>query len=462
MSIRIQSTDETRSSISQTPGSKKITIEEWVTAVIRGADERSPRWRHVLAFSGLFLGISGKEHHEVSGDLRWTLQHALVRAINLALHEGEIDNGLAVKSMTVALSHVFDSLDDTHKASLDHDSLLPILYQAPLFDQNGLHSGYFLSMIDADVLETTPGKFDWSDQASTYLRLQSMASGPLVASLGPISRVIAFSVENVKDLNRLTVLVADLCAFTRSLLVQWRQNKLSEIDITEERTFLSEPTLEKTLPLLWRVLRSSMFAIVIILRAVLGRVLGDAAISTDAGKVNNSCWRIVLMNKGLSIATQTLHILRSLYFISSRLGANAFSQYNFVYLTAIDILSQYPVQAEAFLKEISTSRTSSIPDHPLDRCHDLYSLNTAEHFAFVLDPQTSEDLLIPAAGLYLGLGGDPRLLEIFEAAHSVMLAVFSAPQNTDLVSKHLIAYFNTLSQVSLSQQSYRDHASYSE
>ena len=148
------------------------------------------------------------------------------------------------------------------------------------------------------------------------------------------------------------------------------------------------------------------------------------------------------------MATQTLHILRNLYFISSRLGVNAFSEYNFVYLTAIDILSQYPVQAEAFLREHGPSKTGSIPNHPFDRCHDLYFLNTAEHFAFVLHPRTSEDLLIGAAKPYLGLGGDQRLLEVFEAAHSVILAVFAAPQNTDLVIRHIEEYFNTLSQVS--------------
>lgn len=149
------------------------------------------------------------------------------------------------------------------------------------------------------------------------------------------------------------------------------------------------------------------------------------------------------------MAAQTLHILRNFYFISFRLGANTFSEYNFVYLSAIDILSKYPVQAEAFLRDVSPSETGSIAHHPLDRCHDLYFLNAAEHFAFVLSPRTCEDLLIPAAKLYLGLGGDQRLLENFEAAHSVMLAIFTAPQNTDIVTRHIDAYFDVLCEVSL-------------
>lgn len=148
------------------------------------------------------------------------------------------------------------------------------------------------------------------------------------------------------------------------------------------------------------------------------------------------------------MAAQTLHILRNLYFISSRLGANTFSEYSFVYLTAMDILSKYPVQAEALLREVGPSETGSIAQHPLDRCHDLYFLNSAEHFAIMLSPQTCENFLIPAAEPYLGLGGDQRLQETFEAAHSVMLAVFATPQNTDIVTRHMDAYFDVLFEVS--------------
>ena len=79
-------------------------------------------------------------------------------------------------------------------------------------------------------------------------------------------------------------MITDLSAFTRSLCVQWRQNKLSEIDITEESMFLSEESLRTTIPLLWRVLNSSMYAIVIVLRSLLGRVLGDNRIPNEDGK----------------------------------------------------------------------------------------------------------------------------------------------------------------------------------
>ena len=147
------------------------------------------------------------------------------------------------------------------------------------------------------------------------------------------------------------------------------------------------------------------------------------------------------------MAIQTLRILRDLYFISSRLGANAFSQYTFVFLTAIDILSQFPVQAEAFIREIRPSSAGSIPQHPLDRCLDLYFLNTTENFTTVLSPELNEELLVGAATPYLGLGSDHRLLEVFESAHSVMLAVLSAPQNANVLAKHVYPYVDVLFRV---------------
>ncbi len=145
---------------------------------------------------------------------------------------------------------------------------------------------------------------------------------------------------------------------------------------------------------------------------------------------------------------QTLQILRDIYFISSRLGANAFTQYTFVYLAALDILAQYPEQQLAFLRVIQPAEAGQIPQHPLDRCLDLYFLNTAEHFTLVLNTQLSEELLIAAATPYLGVGGDQRLLEIFEAAHSAMLAVLAAPQNSELVAKYIYAYIDILFKVS--------------
>lgn len=148
------------------------------------------------------------------------------------------------------------------------------------------------------------------------------------------------------------------------------------------------------------------------------------------------------------LCMQSLHILRNLYFISSRTGQTGSSQQNFVFLAAIDILSQYPDLAENFLRSIKPSDIGQIPDHPVERCLDLFFLNTAEHFPVILTPEASEELLLSAAFPYLAAGANSLLLEIFEAAHSLTLVVFAIPHNAELAAKHLPFYIENLFAVS--------------
>ena len=147
------------------------------------------------------------------------------------------------------------------------------------------------------------------------------------------------------------------------------------------------------------------------------------------------------------IAIQTLFTLRNMCFVSFRLGNNAFSQYTFTYLTAIDILSRHPQKAEAFLQEVRPKTYGQIPNHPHERFCDLFFLNTAEHFTLALSPPKNEELLIGAAKPYLDAGRDPRLVDIFEAAHSVVLAVISNPQNSALATHYLPLYVDILFKV---------------
>ena len=311
--------------------------------------------------------------------------------------------------------------------------MLPVLVGSAFFSNEGLQSAYFLASIDLDVVENKDGRLSWPSQSASAYQTDRIISRPLVSALGPLSRLISHAVENVHDPWIIQTVVEDLFGFSKSLVLQWRQSKLSTIEAVLEAGFLTEETSTMTSPKLWKLLQSALFAIVIVLRGAIGRVLGDSSLAADA--------------VAPVIVCQTLHTLRNLYFITSRLGTDSFSQYVFVYLTAIDILSRYPAHADAFLKDIKPSELGSIPDLPLERTLDLYFLNTAEHFSLVLSPQTNEELLVAAASPYLAAGGDNHLLPIFEAAHSVMLAVMSAPQSVELTAKHIPFYIDALFRV---------------
>lgn len=405
-----------------------ISCDDWARAVIKGADNRSARWKHVLVIGGVLLGMEGQERKGLSRGLRATLEGAVVTAANLALEISANSGILGVESVVLALNNTFPLLSDIVRNGLNYDALVMVMVQA-MTSTEGYQDGYFLDAIDFDVRQVSGNKFDWSQNSPSFLQLQKLASKPLVSSMGPLSRLIAHAIENVPNSLRVVETREHLLAFTNRILASWQRNKLSEIDPSEETTFLTPDTVRVTFPVLWQVLKTTMFAIVVILRASIGRTLIDPILAKSLAP---------------KAASQSLQILRNIHFISSRLGSNAFSAYTFVNMTAIDILSRYPQESSNFLRKIYPSQAGLIPAHPLQRNLDLFYLNTSEHFTLVLQPSDNETLIVTPASPYINSTADPRLREIFEAAHSAMLAVLATPQNTDLTAKTIPFYVESL------------------
>ncbi|PLB33931.1 putative peroxisomal membrane protein Pex17 [Aspergillus candidus] len=411
-------------------GPPKLGREEWVKAIVTGADDKSPRWRHLLLIGGVLLGFEGQNRQGLSWSVRKKLESALVTAAQLALEELDPNGGIDGLCVTMVLNYSFELLSDFERGHLDYDRLLPVMVDAVYSSPEGLERGYFLGTVDKDIVEGPAKKFMWSPQSLTFNRVVGISSSPLVSALGPLSRLIAHAVENAREPSLVVRTVDYIAEFARTLMVQWRQNKLSEVDKTEETDFLDPESLQNTIPGLWKLLRNSLYSTVIVLRAVLGRVMND---------------KVLAANKNAPfLSMQALHVLRNMYFITSRIGQNVSSQHMFVTLAAVDILSQYPDLAENFMRSIKPSDVGQIPAHPAERALDLYFLNTAELFTIVLSPTCSEELLISAALPYLPAGGNNNLLDIFEAAHSTCLAVFAIPTNASIAAKYLPFYVDNL------------------
>ena len=261
----------------------RLSQEDWIRAVIKGADEKSPRWRHLLLLGGVLLGSERQDPQVITISLRKKLESAMTGALNLVLQEVREGADLAINTLVLTTNYVFGLLSDAEKARINYDRLLPLLCWALFFSVDGLHFGYFLTTIDADIVEGSDQKFNWSSKSPSFDQVQRMAQSPLISSLGSLSRLLAQCVEHVQDVGLLRALLGDISAFSRSIGIQWRQNKLSEIDTHEEAVFLSEQSLQNSLPVLWQTLKSCMFCIVIILRPLLGRVLEDGSISMADG-----------------------------------------------------------------------------------------------------------------------------------------------------------------------------------
>lgn len=430
---------------------RTLPKNDWIKAIILGADHHSPRWRHLLVLGGLLLGFGSVEDENLSGGMRATLESAFVTAVNLALEETSDGDDLGFHSVTLVLNYCFPLLADHERSGLNYDALLPVLMRSVFNSPYALRSGYFIGAIDADIRQVSKDQFQWSERSSSFQQVKNMLESPLVSSLGPLSRLISHALEQVQQPWLVSAVADDLETFARTMHVQWRQNKLSEIDPSEEGIFLDNHTLGTTAPQLWKLMRSTLFAVVIILRSVVGRTLSDGSLAADTGeqKIRPTQKQVMLKCTSVApmLAIKALNILRNLYFVSTKTGSASFSQYTFVYLTSMDILGAYSQQAEAFLQSCRPAEMSGVPEHPVDRNLDLFFLNTAEHFTLVLSPRVNEDLLLATASRYLTTGEDTNLLPIFEAAHSVMLAVFCAPQNADLTKRHLPFYIDALFQV---------------
>jgi hypothetical protein len=413
------------------PYARGLARDAWAKAVVKGADERSPRWRHMLLIGGLLIGFEGGDRQGLPAHLRTKLESALVKATNFALAGMGPEDILGSYCIALVLNHSFELLSDVERSHINYDLLLPLLMEATFQSPEGLEDGYFLGLIDRDIVQVADGKFSWSTKSNTFGQVRHISSKPLISALGLLSRLISHCIENVSDARLVSSATDQLTSFARTLHVQWRQNKLSEVDASEESMFLDPGTLSTTLPALWRLLRTCLFASVIILRSVLGRVLNDPTLAHPTNAPYT--------------AIQALHTLRFLSFVSFRQSHQSSSQYVFINLTAIDILSQHPEPASNFLHSIRPSSPGQVPSHPLDRTLDHFFLNTAEHFTLILPSILNEDLLIASALPYLSLESNPNLLPIFEAAHSVVLAVLSAPQSAAaLASTHLPFYITAL------------------
>ncbi|KAJ4424710.1 hypothetical protein N0V82_000638 [Gnomoniopsis sp. IMI 355080] len=406
-----------------------LRSEAWARAVVKGADERSSRWQHLLVLAGIFMGFEGNGRQSLSGSMRRTLESAVVTAANLALYSLDREPPVAGAAVVLALNWAFSLMSLPAREGVDCDALLPVAVQA-MVGEAGYQGGFFLGSVGPDVKQVDQ-RLDWPETSGSFMSMKHLGSKPLVETAGPLSNLIAYSAERAKD--HLLVLQAqdELLTFTSTLLAQWCNVKLSDVEMSDEAVFLTENTLQTTWPALWRLLTHILFAVVAILRSVTARSLLDPRIRNHV--------------TGPSVAAKTLYIYRNLYFISAR-GNDSFQAYTFSYLTSIDVLARYSQPSIAFLRNAAPSTPGSIQNRTLPKILDLFYLNTAEHLPLILPPEACEDLIIQPATVYLSHGAphSKLMMQLFEAAHSAVLSVLSCPQNGPIAVKMAAFYAETL------------------
>lgn len=412
----------------------RLGCDAWVKGVVKGADERSSRWQHLLVLTGVLMGMQGHDAPKsLSNGLRNTLEEAVVKAANLALERPMQDGPVAAASISVALGFALPLLSEFHLASINADALLPNAVWT-LTGEEGFLEGHFLSTINSGMSRTRQGDQEvihWPATSTSFHLIQQLDRKPLVAGMGTTAKLIMHAIQHARDPAAVLRAQDALLEFSRQILDKWQACVLSEVELKTESEHLTPETLQTTWPHLWNLLTKVLYSVVAALQAVMGRCLLDPRLRSNL--------------TAPSTATKTLHTLRNLFFISSRDGNGNFQAYSFVNLTSIDILSRYPDAAASLLQEIRPDIAGAIPQHPLYKTLDLHYLTLAEHLPIALSTAASESLIVQPASPYLAHSPvTPLMRELFESGHTAVLSVLSCPHNSPLAISLVPFYVDNL------------------
>ncbi|KAI2639768.1 hypothetical protein GGS26DRAFT_541551 [Hypomontagnella submonticulosa] len=417
-----------------------VSSEDWVHAVVKGADDRSSRWLHVLVLAGVLMGMEGDDRRSLSRSLRHKLEQAVVTATNLELENQGRISPLGRGAVILALTYAFPLLSERTKRLLDGNILLPPIIEAMLGDEGFQHSDFILSITN----DIPPGQnIVWDPHSPSVARLQSLESRPLAQNMGPLSRLAAFAVQHAIHSEVVLQAQGQLISFTGALLDKWSRCPLSNIDLSVETAVLPPQVHQGPYQILWQLLKKIMYTVVATLQPMAGRSLLDPNFKAD--------------KMAPTITSGTLHALRNLSFISSRQGASSFQVYTFTYNTSLDIITRYPDACAQFLQSTQPPlpQTTNVVPSPVVQALVLFYLNTAEHFPLALPTPVCENLIITPATAYLSpttswltspANNPPSslTLELFESAHSAVLSVLSCPQHGALAAALIPFYIDAL------------------
>lgn len=420
-----------------------LSCEEWTRSVVKGADDRSKRWQHLLVLTGVLMGMESSNRQSLSRGLRNTLEQAVVMAANLALERREEDGPVAGASIVMALNFAFPMLSEYHRSLINCNALLPMIVWTVTAEE-GLAHGQFLAPISVETVESPNHLLAWSPSTPSFHFIQELDRRPTLANMGPLARLAGYAVQQATDTQAVIAAQDALVAFTNNVLDIWRSNRLSDIDPALEGNVLTQETLTSTWPVLWNLLRKLMFGTVAILQAIVSRSLLDPRMLNDMAAP--------------IIAAKSLRILRNIFFISSRNGNNAFQVYNFTYLTSIDSISRSAAACQLFLQEFRPAEDASTSSTYLQRSLDLFYLNLSEHLPLTLSTDACDTLIIKPAIAYISHEGPTtqNMVEIFESAHSAILSTISCPQHSPLTIQltpfYIALLFNSFPQHISSRQ----------
>ena len=356
-------------------------VQEWITAVVKGANRNVPRWKHILLLGGVLSAIrdgwdgqggkgksgaggvaggvgGGGNAYLIPRVTRRSLEDAFCRAVNLSVESGSAaatapgggisakpGKGLESDVLSLILSHSINHLSPRATTLIDYDALLPVVVRSIFYSSEGFQSGYFLSKIENDVV-MRDGLLSWPAKSNSLLELQHRLSRPLFTSMSSVARLASTCVRESKSPGSIHILLDRMNEFTQTLTAQWNMTRLSGVSLVDEPRLIDPESRRATMPVVWQMLKMFLFTAVLVVSEVSTRLVKEEE------------W-----NEGRKVvASKILYMLRGLYFITSRLGTQGFTSYNFVYMSSIDILGMHKEEAEKWVRSVAPQNGLFLPN----------------------------------------------------------------------------------------------------
>ncbi|GAA5907246.1 hypothetical protein JCM8208_006730 [Rhodotorula glutinis] len=294
----------------------------------------------------------------------------------------------------------------------------------------------------ADLNSTASG-LEWAVPSPSHTHLSALVQQPLFTSLGPLSRALGRALEATAltsaqarsdplvaqaSLSAIHGLSESLLAVATTLSADWAATPWS--DHSDERA-LAPATRTETAP--WTLLKSLLFAQTLVYSSLLEVV--SAAPGSEPGTPPTALQR--------TLASEAVQALARTYFVALRFGQAGFEAWRAVLAGLVEVVAAPTVgvragaswgleegaeegegarsPAEELVRSLEPQRVGP-HDRAVERAGATFWLNTAEQVMRSLGDDYVERVVLRGCRPYLD---DATYRDSFEAAHSVVLAIFS-------------------------------------
>ncbi|KAJ1309628.1 hypothetical protein OPQ81_006397 [Rhizoctonia solani] len=436
-------------------GRKRVSLAltEWIDLLVSGSQPRTgskdfalPR----LAFlSGLVLGLKELEKQDISlpqqnisrsrAELVVSVAECLdlyapsdsdpmpawASSLALRIREAEVHLDVIVELCAAVLPLV----PNDQLAALDISKLTCVCVGSVLYL---FQNGFCLQLLESELVKLSSGRLGLKPTARFSQHIEVLHNSSVYIHLGSIAKLIGhvclcMAQSDFWQLRLYPILNGLVDGFGQASLnmeSSWSRCLLSCVKEDDELA----PKIQPVTARVWHMLKSMLFTTVLVSQSVLDAVVYYSAIPRRESK---------LLSRGILMSFCRLS------FISTKFGAltaegGGFSEMKRAFFGALDVLAfnyddkdntgdQSCVRLVVDLSGELNSLASSLDlDHPIWQGRVVYFLVCTEHVISHLSEQVMIDVVLPVLQRHLS---DIHHREVYEAAHSVMLAMFTSHEN---------------------------------